>query len=137
MSRGRMRRPGVYETNETLRVALPFFRSKRLLSLHKHRLQHSHTRGKTNLGGEGTTEVDQEGVGAEAALVDSIIPHHVIVTAHRLKSAKSQNDQKEMSVEYAIRKVITRKTVPCSNNSDLTMPKRKNKVLLRQRKQGM
>jgi hypothetical protein len=51
-----MRRPGVYETNETSRAVLPFFRSKRLLSLH--RLLHSHIRGKTNLGGEGETEVE-------------------------------------------------------------------------------
>jgi hypothetical protein len=51
-----MKRPSVYETNETLRAALPFFRSKRLLSLH--RLLYLHTRGKTNLGGEGETEVE-------------------------------------------------------------------------------
>jgi len=58
MSRGRMRRPGVYKTNETLRAVLPFFRSKRLLSLH--RLLHLYTRGKTNLGGEGETKVEVE-----------------------------------------------------------------------------
>jgi hypothetical protein len=75
-----MRRPSVYETNETSRAALPFFMSKRLLSLH--RVLHSHMRGKTNLGGEGETgaEVEQ---GAEVVLVDSIIPHYVI--ARRLK----------------------------------------------------
>jgi hypothetical protein len=55
-----MRRPGVYETNETLRVVLPFFRSKRLLSLYKYKMQHLYTRGKTNLGGEGETEVEVE-----------------------------------------------------------------------------
>jgi hypothetical protein len=81
-----MRRPGVYETNETLRVILPFFRSKRLLSLYKYRLQHLYIKGKTNLGGEGETEVEQ---GAEVVLVDSIIPH---VIAYYLKSAKSQDD---------------------------------------------
>jgi hypothetical protein len=70
-----MRRPGVYETNKTLRAALPFFRSKRLLSLY--RLLHSHTRGKTNLGGEGETEVEVK-QGAEVVLVDLIIPYHVI-----------------------------------------------------------
>ena len=75
-----MRRPSVYEINKTLRAALPFFRSKRLLSLH--RLLHLHTRGKTNLGGEGETKVEVE-QGAEVVLVDSIIPYHVI--AHRLK----------------------------------------------------
>jgi len=48
-------------------------------------MQHLHTKGITNLGGEGETEVDQEGVGAEAALVDSIIPHHVIAIARRLE----------------------------------------------------
>jgi len=75
---GRMRRPSVYETNETLRVALPFFRSIRLLALYRYKMQHLYKRGKTNLGGEGTTKVDQEGVGVEVALVDSIIPHLVI-----------------------------------------------------------
>jgi len=53
-----MRRPGVYETNETLRAVLPFFRSKRLLSLHKYKMQYLYTRGKTNLGGEGETKVE-------------------------------------------------------------------------------
>jgi len=52
-----MRRPGVYKTNKTLRVALLFFRSKRLLSLHKYRLQHLYIKGKTNLGGKGETKV--------------------------------------------------------------------------------
>jgi hypothetical protein len=84
MSRGRMRRPGAYETNETSRVALPFFRSKRLLSLHKYKMQHSHTRGKTNLGGEGETEVEVV-QGVEVVLVDTIIPH---VIAHRLELAR-------------------------------------------------
>jgi hypothetical protein len=81
-----MRRPGVYETNETLRAALPFFRSKRLLSLH--RLLHLYTRGKTNLGGEGETKVKVD-QGAEAVLVDSIIPY---VKARRLELARSQDD---------------------------------------------
>ena len=75
MSHGRMRRPDIYETNETLRAALPFFRSKRLLSLY--RLLHLHIRGKTNLGGEGETKVEVE-QGAEVVLVDSIIPYYVI-----------------------------------------------------------
>jgi hypothetical protein len=123
-----MRRPGVYETNETSRVALLYFRSMRLLALYRYKMQHLHKRGKINLGGEGETEVEQ---GAEVVLVDSIIPH---VTARRLKSAKSQDDQKETSVEYAIRKVTTRKTVPCSNNSALTTLRRRIKMLLRQRK---
>jgi len=79
-----MRRPSVYETNKTSRAALPFFRSKRLLSLHKYKMQHLHTRGKTNLGGEGETEVKVK-QGAEAVLVDSIIPHHVITIARHLK----------------------------------------------------
>jgi len=52
-----MRRPGVYEINKTLRAVLPFFRSKRLLSLYKYKMQHLYIRGKTNLGGEGETEV--------------------------------------------------------------------------------
>ena len=69
-----MRRPGVYEINETLRAVLPFFRSKRLLSLY--RLLHSHIRGKTNLGGEGETKVEVE-QGAEAVLVDLIIPYYI------------------------------------------------------------
>jgi len=55
---GRMRRPGVYEINKTLRAVLPFFRSKRLLSLYKYKMQHLYTRGKTNLGGEEETEVE-------------------------------------------------------------------------------
>ena len=75
-----MRRSSVYEINETSRAALPFFRSKRLLSLH--RLLYSYTRGKTNLGGEGVTEVEQ---GAEVVLVDLIIPYHVITRARRLE----------------------------------------------------
>ena len=78
---GRMRRPSVYEINKTLRAALPFFRSKRLLSLHNHRLLHLYTRGRTNLGGEGETEVEVE-QGAEVALVDSTIS---IAIARRLK----------------------------------------------------
>jgi len=52
-----MRRPGVYEINETLRAVLPFFRSKRLLSLYKYKMQYLYMRGKTNLGGEGETKV--------------------------------------------------------------------------------
>ena len=82
MSHGKTRKPGVYETNETSRAALPFFRSMRLLSLYKYRLQHLHMKGKTNLGGEGETEVEQ---GAEAVLVDLTIPHHVIAIARRLE----------------------------------------------------
>jgi len=82
MLHGRMRRPGVYKTKETSRVALPFFRSMRLLSLYRYKMQHLHKRGKTNLGGEGETKVKQ---GAEVVLVDSIIPHHIIAIARRLK----------------------------------------------------
>jgi hypothetical protein len=70
-----MRRTSVYETNETLRAVLPFFRSKRLLSLY--RLLHSYIRGKTNLGGEGETEVKVK-QGVEVVLVDLIIPYYVI-----------------------------------------------------------
>jgi len=81
---GRMRRLSVYKTNETLRAALPFFRSKRLLSLHKYKMQHLYTREKTNLGGEGETKVKVK-QGAEAVLVDLIIPYHVIAIAHYLK----------------------------------------------------
>jgi len=73
----RMRRPGVYKTNKTLRVTLLFFRSKRLLFLHKYRLQHLYTKGKTNLEGEGETKVKVK-QGAEVVLVDSIIPYYVI-----------------------------------------------------------
>jgi hypothetical protein len=54
---GKARKPGVYEINKTLRAVLLFFRSKRLLSLYKYRLQHLYIKGKTNLGGEGETEV--------------------------------------------------------------------------------
>jgi len=54
---GRIRRPGVYEINKTSRAALPFFRSIRLLALYKYKMQHLYKRGKTNLGGEGETEV--------------------------------------------------------------------------------
>jgi len=79
-----MRRPNVYKTNETLRATLPFFRSKRLLSLHKYKMQHLYIRGKTNLRGEGETEVKVK-QGAEAILVDSIIPYYVIAIAHYLK----------------------------------------------------
>ena len=43
-------------------------------------MQHLYTRGKTNLGGEGETEVEQ---GVEAVLADLIIPYHVI--ARRLE----------------------------------------------------
>jgi len=81
-----MRRPGVYEINETLRAALPFFRSKRLLSLH--RLLHLYTRGKTNLGGEGETKVKVE-QGVEVVLVDLTIPY---IIAYCLKLVKSQDD---------------------------------------------
>jgi len=78
MSHGRMRRPSIYKTNKTLRVTLPFFKSIRLLALYRYKMQHLYKRGKTNLGGEGTTKVNQEGVGAEVALVDLIIPYLVI-----------------------------------------------------------
>jgi len=81
---GRMRRPGVYKINETLKAALPFFRSKRLLSLHKYKMQHLYTRGKTNLGGEGETKVEVK-QGAKAVLVDSIISYYVIAIARHLK----------------------------------------------------
>jgi len=80
----RMRRPSVYKINETLRVVLPFFRSKRLLSLYKYKMQHLYTRGKTNLGGEGETKVKVK-QGAEAVLVDLIIPYRVIAIAYHLK----------------------------------------------------
>ena len=70
-----MQRPSVYKINETLRAILPFFRSKRLLSLY--RLLHLYIRGKTNLGGEGETKVKVE-QGAEVILVDLIIPYYVI-----------------------------------------------------------
>jgi len=77
-----MRKPGVYKIKETLRVALPFFRSIRLLSLYRYKMQHLYKRGKTNLGGEGETKVEQ---GAEVVLVDLIIPYHVIAIARRLE----------------------------------------------------
>jgi len=79
-----MQRPSVYKTNKTLRAALPFFRSKRLLSLYKYKIQHLYTRGKINLGGEGETKVKVK-QGAKAVLVDSIIPYRVIAIAHHLK----------------------------------------------------
>ena len=75
---GRMRRPGVYKTNKTLRVALPFFRSMRLLALYRYKMQHLYKRGKTNLGGEGETKVEVE-QGAEVMLVDLIIPHVITI----------------------------------------------------------
>jgi len=55
---GRMQRPSVYKTNKISRAALSFFRSKRLLSLYKYKMQYLYTRGKTNLGGEGETKVE-------------------------------------------------------------------------------
>ena len=70
-----MRRPSIYKINETLRAVLPFFRSKRLLSLY--RLLYSHIRGKTNLGREGETKVKVK-QGAEVILVDLIIPYYII-----------------------------------------------------------
>jgi len=51
-----MQRPSVYEINETLRAILPFFRSKRLLSLY--RLLYLYIREKTNLRREGETKVE-------------------------------------------------------------------------------
>jgi len=72
-----MRRPSIYKTNKILRAVLPFFRSKRLLSLYKHRLQYLYIRGKTNLGGEGETKVEVK-QGAEVVLVDLIIPYYII-----------------------------------------------------------
>jgi len=83
-----MRRPSVYKTNETLRAALPFFRSKRLLSLYKYKMQHLYIREKTNLEGEGEIKVEVK-QGAEAVLIDLIIPYHVIAIAYYLKWAKS------------------------------------------------
>jgi hypothetical protein len=53
-----MRRPSVYEISETLKTALPFFRSKRLLSLYKYKMQHLYIKGKMNLGEEGETKVE-------------------------------------------------------------------------------
>jgi hypothetical protein len=82
MSHGKTRKPSVYKTNETLRAVSLFFRNKRLLSLHKYRLQHLYIKGKTNLGGEGEIKVKQ---GAEVVLVDSTIPHYVIAMAYHLK----------------------------------------------------
>jgi len=80
----RMQRPGIYETNKTLRAILPFFRSKRLLSLHKYKMQHLYIRGKTNLGGEGETKVKVK-QGTEAVLVYLIIPYRIITIACCLK----------------------------------------------------
>jgi len=80
----RIRRPSVYKTNKTLRAVLPFFRSKRLLSLYKYKIQHLYIRGKINLGGEGETKVEVK-QGAEAMLVDLIIPYYVIAIARHLK----------------------------------------------------
>ena len=47
-------------------------------------MQYLHTRGKTNLGGEGETKVEVK-QGAEAVLVDLIIPYRIIAIARRLK----------------------------------------------------
>jgi hypothetical protein len=55
---GKTQKPGVYKTNKTLRAISLFFRSKRLLSLYKYKLQYLYIKGKTNLGGEGETEVE-------------------------------------------------------------------------------
>ena len=57
MSYSKIQKPGVYEINKTLKTVSLFFRSKRLLSLYKYRLQYLHIKGKTNLGGEGETKV--------------------------------------------------------------------------------
>jgi hypothetical protein len=54
---GKTRKPSVYKTNETLRVVLLYFRSIRLLALYRYKMQYLYKRGKTNLGGEGETEV--------------------------------------------------------------------------------
>ena len=54
-------------------------------------------------------------------LVDLIIPY---VIAYYLESEKGQDDQKEISVKYAIKKVITRTTIPYLDNSDLITPRR-------------
>jgi hypothetical protein len=61
-------------------------------------------------------------------LVDLIIPY---IIACYFKSIKGQDDQKETSVKYTIKKVTTRMTVPCLDNSNLIMLRRKIKVLLR------
>jgi len=81
---GRMRRPSIYKTNKTLRAVLPFFRSKRLLSLHKYKMQHLYIRGKINLGEEGETKVKVK-QGVEIILVNLIIPYYVIAIAYYLK----------------------------------------------------
>jgi len=47
-------------------------------------MQHLYTRGKTNLGEEGETKVEVK-QGAEAVLVDSIIPYYVIAIARCLE----------------------------------------------------
>ena len=47
-------------------------------------MQHLYIKGKTNLGGEGETKVEQ-GVEVEAVLVDLIIPYYVIAIAYYLK----------------------------------------------------
>ena len=139
----RTRKPGAYEINETLRAVSHFFKSKRLLSLHKHNRPRLHKRERTNLKGEKETEAVREREGAEAVLVvDSTVPLHVTtlhesIRATATPTAKSQGSQRKTSVGCVIRKATIKTTVPCSNNSDLTMPRREIKVPLRQRKQGM
>jgi hypothetical protein len=77
----RTRKPGVCKTKGVLKNVLYYFKSTKQLS---HSRPHSHNRrGRTNLRGEGKTEVVREVVGIEAALVDSTVPLHV--TARRLE----------------------------------------------------
>jgi hypothetical protein len=79
-------------------------------------------RERTNLGGEGETEAV---IGIEAALVDSTILLHV--TACCLKSTRTENQERQTktSVKCAIRKAITRETVPCLSKSDLIVLRKK------------
>jgi hypothetical protein len=86
---------------------------------------HLHKKEKTNLRGEKKTEAV---IRIKAALINSTIPLHV--TAHRLKLtraiAENQERQTKTSVKCVTRKATTRKTVPCSSKSDLTVPKKKD-----------
>jgi hypothetical protein len=74
MSYSKTRKPSIYKTNKTLRVALLYFKSIRLLTLYKYKVQHLYKKRKTNLGGEGEIKVKQ---GAEV-VVDLIIPYYII-----------------------------------------------------------
>jgi hypothetical protein len=84
-----MRKPGVYKTNGVLKNILYYFKSRKQLKQLSYSRPYLHKKERTNLGGEGETEVIQEVKRIKATLVNLTILFHV--TACCLESTRAKN----------------------------------------------